>query len=80
MNFHDNLSAMPDISHLSGLDVLDAQGKVLHHIPAVQGNWVRSSSYNALDAGNSATASTSAAERGLSLFAEHNRRCAGQSG
>ena len=29
MNFQDNLSAMPDISHLSGLDVLDAQGKVL---------------------------------------------------
>ena len=48
MNFQDNLSAMPDISHLSGLDVLDAQGKVLHHIPAVQGKLGSLKLYNAL--------------------------------
>ena len=48
MNFQDNLSAMPDISHLSGLDVLDAQGKVLHHIPAVQGKLGSLKLYNTL--------------------------------
>ncbi len=33
MSFQDNLAAMPDIGHLSGLDILDAQGKAVHHIP-----------------------------------------------
>jgi len=71
MNFQDNLSAMPDISHLSGLDVLDAQGKVLHHIPAVQGKLGSLKLYNALAQEFDNRLDSAAAERGLSLFAEH---------
>ena len=37
MSFQDNLAAMPDIGHLSGLDILDAQGKAVHHIPNAPG-------------------------------------------
>lgn len=70
MNFQDNLSAMPDISHLSGLDILDAQGKVLHHIPAVQGKLGSLKLYNAL-AQKFDNRLDPAAERGLFLFAEH---------
>ena len=65
MNFQDNLSAMPDISHLSGLDVLDAQGKVLHHIPAVQGKLGSLKLYNALAQEFGNRLDSAAAERGL---------------
>ena len=71
MNFQDNLSAMPDISHLSGLDILDAQGKVLHHIPAVQGKLGSLKLYNALAQEFDNRLDSAAAKRGLSLFAEH---------
>ena len=71
MNFQDNLSTMPDISHLSGFDVLDAQGKVLHHIPAVQGKLGSLKLYNALAQEFDNRLDSAAAERGLSLFAEH---------
>ena len=60
MNFQDNLSAMPDISHLSGLDILDAQGKL--------GSLKL---YNALAQEFDNRLDSAAAERGLSLFAEH---------
>ena len=71
MNFQDNLSTMPDISHLSGFDILDAQGKVLHHIPAVQGKLGSLKLYNALAQEFDNRLDSAAAERGLSLFAEH---------
>lgn len=71
MSFQDSLSAMPDISYLSGLDVLDAQGKVLHHIPAVQGKLGSFKLYNALTQELDNRLDFVAAERGLSLFAEH---------
>lgn len=37
MNFQDYLATFPSIDHLGGLDVQDAEGKTVHHIPAVQG-------------------------------------------
>ena len=37
MSFQDNLAAMPAIDHLSGLDILDKEGNVVHHIPNAPG-------------------------------------------
>lgn len=48
MSFQDNLAAMPDIGHLSGLDILDAQGKAVHHIPNAPGKQGSLKLYNAL--------------------------------
>ena len=71
MSFQENLSSMPDISHLNGLDILDAQGKVLHRIPAVQGKLGSLKLYNALAHEFGNRLDSAAAERGLALFAEH---------
>ena len=71
MSFQDNLATLPDISHLSGLNVLTQQGEVLHHIPAVQGKLGSLKLYNALAAEFGNTLNAAAAERGLALFAEH---------
>ena len=58
MNFQDNLSTMPDISHLSGFDVLDAQGvRYCTTSPPYKANWVRSNSTTHWRR-NSTTAST----------------------
>ena len=37
MNFNDYLASFPTVDHLSGLNVLDESGAVIHHIPAVAG-------------------------------------------
>ncbi|WP_373740102.1 DUF2322 family protein [Neisseria sp.] len=71
MSFQDNLAAMPDVAHLSGLNVRNAQGETLHHIPAVQGKLGSLKLYNALAAEFGGKLDARAAERGLLLFAEH---------
>lgn len=48
MNFQDYLATFPSIDHLGGLDVQDAEGKTVHHIPAVQGKLGSLKLYNAL--------------------------------
>ena len=48
MNFQENLAQMPDISRLSGLEVLDGNGHTVHHIPAVEGKLGSLKLYNAL--------------------------------
>lgn len=48
MNFQDYLATFPPIDHLTGLDVRDADGKTVHHIPAVQGKLGSLKLYNAL--------------------------------
>ncbi|MGN6876578.1 DUF2322 family protein, partial [Neisseria sp. P0021.S007] len=37
MSFQDNLATMPAIDHLSGLDILDKEDNVVHHIPNAPG-------------------------------------------
>lgn len=59
MSFQDNLAAMPAIDHLSGLDILDKEGNVVHHIPNAPGKQ------------GSLKLDAAAAERGLAWFAEH---------
>lgn len=43
MSFQDNLAAMPAIDHLSGLDILDKEGNVVHHIPNAPAKLLRQS-------------------------------------
>ena len=71
MNFSDYLATFPSVDHLQGLDVLDAQGAVIHHIPAVAGKLGSLRLYNALTERFGGVLDTVAAEQGLIWFAEH---------
>ena len=71
MSFQDNLATLPAIDHLSGLNVLDADGNTIHHIPAAPGKLGSLKLYHALAAEFGNTLNPASAERGLALFAEH---------
>ena len=71
MNFQENLAQMPDISRLSGLEVLDENGHTVHHIPAVEGKLGSLKLYNALSERFSGCLNAEAAAQGLAWFAEH---------
>lgn len=71
MAFQDNLAQMPDIAHLSGLNVVAADGRTLHYIPAAPGKLGSLKLYNALSEQFGGTLDAAAAEQGLIWFAEH---------
>lgn len=71
MAFKDNLANMPSIDHLSGLDICDENGVVVHHIPAVEGKLGSLKLYHALSQEFAGKLNAQVAERGLQLFAEH---------
>lgn len=71
MVFQDNLAQMPDITHLSGLDICDQTGAVVHHIPAIAGKLGSLKLYNALAEQFHGTLNATAAQQGLDWFAEH---------
>lgn len=71
MNFQDYLATFPSIDHLGGLDVQDAEGKTVHHIPAVQDKLGSLKLYNALAERFDGKLGKEAAEQGLIWFAEH---------
>lgn len=71
MNFQDYLATFPPIDHLTGLDVQDAGGKTVHHIPAVQGKLGSLKLYNALAERFDGRLDKEAAEQGLIWFVEH---------
>ncbi|MFV2029591.1 DUF2322 family protein [Neisseria sp. S1] len=71
MSFQENLATLPSIDHLSGLNITDNAGNVIHHIPAAPGKLGSLKLYNALAEKFSNTLNAEAAEYGLSLFAEH---------
>ncbi len=48
MSFKENLDKMPDIAHLSGLDIIDSEGRVAHYIPAAEGKLGSLKLYHAL--------------------------------
>ena len=70
MQFKDYLATFPDISHLSGLDVLE-NGEVIHSIPAIEGKLGSLKLYNALSALFAGQLTAESAEQGLIWFAEH---------
>lgn len=71
MQFKDYLATFPDISHLSGLEVLDEQGKVVHTIPAIEGKLGSLKLYNALAEKFAHQFNAETANQGLIWFAEH---------
>lgn len=71
MSFQDNLATMPAIDHLSGLDILDKEGNVVHHIPNAPGKQGSLKLYHALAQEFDGKLDAAAAERGLTWFAEH---------
>ena len=71
MSFQDNLATMPAIDHLSGLDILDKEGNVVHHIPNAPGKQGSLKLYHALVQEFDGKLDAAAAERGLAWFAEH---------
>ena len=71
MNFNDYLASFPAVDHLSGLNVLDESGLVIHHIPAVAGKLGSLKLYNALAERFESLLNAEAAAQGLTWFAEH---------
>lgn len=71
MSFQDNLATMPDISHLAGLNVLNEQGEVVHHIPAIEGKLGSLKLYHALATQFNGKLNPESAKQGLDWFAEH---------
>lgn len=71
MSFQENLATLPDIAHLNGLDVCDANGTIVHSIPAVEGKLGSLKVYNALAAQFNGVLNADSAAQGLTWFAEH---------
>ena len=71
MNFSEILQTLPSIDHLSGLDVLDASGQAVHHIPAVAGKLGSLRIYQALALRFDGNLTEEAVAQGLQWFAEH---------
>lgn len=70
MAFADNLKQLPGISHLAGLQLLDATGQVLATIENKPGQTGSLSTYNHLGQLYGAI-TVDAAKKGLELYAEH---------
>ena len=71
MQFKDYLASFPAIDRLVGLNVLDAAGHVIHHIPAVEGKLGSLKLYNALAEKFAQQLNAQAAQQGIEWFAEH---------
>ncbi|HPK30910.1 MAG: DUF2322 family protein [Ottowia sp.] len=71
MSFQDNLATLPAIDHLAGLDIVDAGGHVVHHIPAAPGKLGSLRVFNALAAQFDGSLNAAAVAQGLAWFAEH---------
>lgn len=71
MQFKDYLATFPSIDHLAGLDVLNAEGEVIHTIPAIEGKLGSLKLYHALFAKFDGKLTACAAKQGLDWFAEH---------
>lgn len=71
MQFKDFLATFPSIEHLSGLNVVNAEGEVVHTIPAVEGKLGSLKLYNALAEKFANILNRESAEQGIVWFAEH---------
>jgi len=70
MNFADTLKTLPSVSHLAGLQLLDAAGQVVALIENKPGQAGSLAVYAALAQRHGALTPAAAAE-GLALYAEH---------
>lgn len=71
MDFKAYLATFPAIDHLSGLNVLNENGEVIHTIPAIEGKLGSLKLYHALFEKFDGKLTACAAEQGLEWFAEH---------
>lgn len=71
MQFKDYLATFPAIDHLAGLAVKNAEGEVIHSIPAVEGKLGSLKLYHALFAKFEGKLTACAAQQGIEWFAEH---------
>lgn len=71
MDFKAILDTLPSAAHLRGLDVVDATGAVVHHIPAVPGKLGSLRVYHALAERFGGALTADAVAQGLAWFAEH---------
>lgn len=71
MQFKDYLAQFPAIDHLSGLNVENEQGELIHHIPAIEGKLGSLKLYNALAEKFDNQLNKNSAEQGVIWFAEH---------
>ncbi|MDY2946628.1 MAG: DUF2322 family protein [Mannheimia varigena] len=71
MQFKDYLATFPAIDNLAGLNMVNAEGEVIHNIPAIEGKLGSLKLYNALFAKFNGKLTASAAEQGIEWFAEH---------
>lgn len=70
MAFADNLRALPAITHIAALHLLDDSGAVVATIPNAPGKAGSVTIYHAL-AAKHGVINVAAAQEGLQLFAEH---------
>ncbi|WP_295655345.1 DUF2322 family protein [uncultured Haemophilus sp.] len=70
MNFKDILETLPNIEHLTGLDVLNGEA-VIHHIPAAPGKLGSLRLYHALAEKFNGKLDRTSAQQGIEWFAEH---------
>lgn len=74
MSFQNNLALLPDISHLSGLDIINpADEQIIHHIPAIEGKLGSLKVYHALAQEFNGELNQQSAAKGLQIFAEHTQ-------
>ncbi|MBK6867809.1 MAG: DUF2322 family protein [Burkholderiales bacterium] len=71
MDFKTTLATLPSVDHLRGLDVVDASGAVLHHIPHAPGKLGSLRIYHALAQAFGGVLTADAVAQGLAWFAEH---------
>ena len=71
MDFKTTLATLPSVDHLRGLDVVDASGAVLHHIPHAPGKLGSLRIYHALAQAFGGVLTADAVAQGLVWFAEH---------
>ena len=71
MNFKEILDTLPAADHLRGLDIVDASGAVVHHIPAAPGKMGSLRVYHALAQRFDGALSPEAVQQGVDWFAEH---------
>lgn len=70
MSFAENLKKLPGISHLAGLNLLDADGNIVASIENKPGSQGSLAVYNHL-AQTYGSINVEAARKGLEIFAEH---------
>ena len=70
MSFADNLKQLPPVSHLAGLQLIDAQGNVAATIENKPGQAGSLAVYAAL-AAKHGSINAAAAKEGLDIYAEH---------